>query len=221
MPTIRRAGRRRARVQAERAGEEIANARATHGWTRAEVSRRAGVSADTERRVESGDPAVQLDTLCAINEVVGLDLVIRMYPARQPSLRDTGQLALAERLVALADPAWTSALEVPAGDRGEAADVAFYGATEILHMEIERLVTDFQDRYRRCAAKRDWIAARHQRPVRLVMAIQDTARNRHALAPHLDFIRSVLPSGSRETLGALRSGRPLGRDGLVWLRRRR
>jgi transcriptional regulator with XRE-family HTH domain len=211
---------RRARTQATHAGREIAAARAEHGMSRAEVGRRARLSPDTARRVEEGEPAVQIATLCAVAEAVGLDVVIRIYRARPPGLRDTGQLTAAKQLVAIADPSWHPRFEVTAGEHGEAADIGLFGATEILHIEIDRLLADFQDRYRRNVQKRDWLDAHHRRPVRLVMVIEDSARNRAAVEPHAAFIRSVLPAGSREILGALRHGRPLGSDGLLWIRRR-
>jgi len=212
-------GARRARNQAERIGAEIKAARAENGMTRASLSRRAQVSPDTIRRVENGDPSVQLDTLCAVGAAVGLDVVVQAYRSRPLSLRDTGQLELAQQLCAQAATAWRWSLEVPAGDRGEAADLLFFGADVILHCEIERLLTDFQDQHRRHTRKRDWLAARHQRPVRAVMVVEDTERNRRVFAPHGEIIKSVLPAGSREILRSLRAGQPLGRDGLLWIRR--
>jgi transcriptional regulator with XRE-family HTH domain len=211
---------RRAQAQAAQAGQEIAAARAEHGMSRAHVGRRAGVSPDTERRVEEGDPGVQIATLCAVAEAVGIDIVIRSYRGRQPTLRDSGQMLVAEQLLAIAHDSWERRLELTAGDHGEAADIGLFGATEIIDLEIDRLLHDFQDRYRRNAQKRDWIAAHHERPVRLVMVVEDSPRNREAVAPHAALIRSVLPAGSREILGSLRHGRPLGRDGLLWVRRR-
>lgn len=218
--TRRRPRNRRARQQAEAAGLELTNARARHGWTREQVALRAHLAADTVRRLESGHPGAELDTLCALSDALGLDVVLRLYPSREPSLRDTGQLATAEALRGVAHPSWTSQFEVPAGDRGEAADACFFGPTEILHVEIERMLLDFQDQYRRMARKRDWLAERHRRPVRLVMVVEDRERNRAAVAPHADFVRGVLPATSRQILSALRTGRPLGRDGLLWIRRR-
>jgi transcriptional regulator with XRE-family HTH domain len=213
--------RRRASTQAERFGGEVRHARADRALTLEEVGRRAGVSPDTARRIEHGDPGAELDTLCAIGAAVGLDLVLQAYPATAPSLRDSGQLIVAQYLCSLAHASWKAELEVPAGDHGEAIDVGFFGAREIIDVEIDRLILDWQKQHRRNVLKRDHLAARHQRPVRLVVAIEDTVRNRSAVAPHLPFIHSVLPAGTREVLRALRTGEPLGRDGLIWIRRSR
>lgn len=212
---------RQAKRQADHVAGDIKAARAEHAMTRKRVSQHAGVSSDTARRVEAGDPSVQLDTLCAVGAAVGLDIVVRAYRSRPPSLRDSGQLRVAQIVCSLAHHGWDPVLEMGAGDHGEAVDIGFLGAREILATEIDRLILDFQDQYRRNALKRDYLALRHQRPVRLVMVVEDTARNHTAIAPHLAFIRSVLPARSREILKALRTGEPLGRDGLLWIRRNR
>lgn len=194
--------------------------RATNGMTAQMAADRAGVSWSTQARVELGDPSVSVDTLCAVTEAVGLDLVLRAYEGRRPTLRDTGQLALAEQLCARVHPSVRATIELLVGQHGEAIDVALFGAEEIVATEIERLIVDLQDQYRRADRKRQALAAMHQRPVRLVIVIEDTSRNRAAFERHSDFIRSALPAGSREILAALARGRPLGRDGLLWLRRR-
>lgn len=211
---------RRARDQMERVGNEIRLARAISGLSRQAAARRAGVSRDTEGRVETGDAHVGLEALCSVGRAVGLDIVIRAYPSRPMSLRDSGQLTIARLLCDQAHGSWNAILEVPAGDHGEATDIVFFGSREILASEIERMILDFQGQYRRGAQKRDELARQHNRPVRLVLIVEDTRRNRAALAEHEAFIRRSLPAGSREVLKALRTGQPLGRDGLLWLRRR-
>ncbi len=185
------------------------------------AARRAGVSWSTVARVELGDASVSVDTLCAVTEAVGLDLVLRTYEGRRPSLRDTGQLALAELLCWRAHGSLSATIELLIGQHGEAIDVAFFGAEEIVAVEIERLILDFQEQYRRADRKRERLAASHQRPVRLILVVEDTPRNRAAVAPHIDIVRRALPATSREILAALGARRPVGRDGLLWLRRRR
>lgn len=180
---------------------------------------RAGVSWSTQLRVELGDPNIGLQTLCAVAEAIGLDVVLRSYPGRQPSLRDTGQLVLGEKLVERAHGSWQPTFELVVGEHRESIDLVLFGPDEILAIEIERLLSDLQAQYRRAEAKRQLLAGRHRRPVRLVVAIEDTRRNRGAVDRHDGLIRSVLPARSREVFGALRTGRPLGRDGLVWVRR--
>ena len=199
---------------------EIRLARATSGLSRRAAAARAIVSPDTERRVEAGDPHVGVDALCSVAAAVGLDIVIRAYPSSRSSLRDSGQLTLARLVCNQAHAMWNAALEVPAGEHGEATDIGFFGSQEILAIEIERLILDFQAQYRHGARKRNELARRHDRPVRFVLIVEDTRRNRATLAEHETFIRRFLPAGSREVLKALRTGQPLGQDGLLWVRRR-
>lgn len=203
----------RARQQAARVGGEIKLGRSVLELSLADVARRAQVGRSTVARVEGGDTGVGLDTLCAVGTAVGLDIVVRAYPGRPPSLRDTGQLEVAEFICAQANSRWRPALEVRAGDNNESADLVFFGPDEIVHTEIERLALDFQSQYRAAARKREFLADQHARPVRLVVAVEDTRRNRAAVMRHEKLIRSELPAESRAILGALRAGSPLGRDG--------
>ena len=209
----------RATYQSRRAGREIQLARTNLGIPRQRAATLAGVSRNTQQRVEDGDPNVGLTTLCRVAEAVGLDISVRAFPGATPTLRDTGQLRLADYLRELANPAWQTALEVPIAG-GRSADMVFFGATEIILAEIERLLEDYQAQYRSAEAKRVALQEEHGRPVRLVLVVEDTRRNRAAVAPHLPLIQHALPAGSRDVLRALQRGSPLGRDGLLWLRAR-
>jgi hypothetical protein len=204
--------------QSAKFGAEVGLARRTQAMTVRQVAVRAGVAWTTVARTELGDPRLSLDLLVAVGEAVGLDLVVNAYHGRTPSLRDTGQLTMAELLVGMAHGSLKPSIELSVGPHGEAIDVVFFGPIEIVAMEIERLYTDHQAQFRRADRKREMLASQHQRPVRLVMVVQDTERNRTAVDPHLDLIRTSLPAGSREILRALRTGAPVGRDGLLWLR---
>ena len=221
MPGRSSASRIRAREQCLRLAPEVRLARATLAMTSQQVAARAGVSWSTVARVQLGDPGTAIDTVAAVAEAVGLELVLRAYPGRQPSLRDSGQLALAEELVRQLGSAWQPALEVPAGEHGQATDLVLFGAQEIITCEIERMAVDLQAQYRCADRKRRLLSAAHRRPVRLVLLLEDTRRNRAAVEPHLPALQSLLPAATREVLAGLRGGRPVGRDGLVWLRQPR
>jgi len=216
-----KSSRLRALDQGRRIGDEVKLSRGTLGMSLERVADRAGVSWSTAARAQAGDPTIALATLCAVTEAVGLDLVLRVYPGRQPSLRDSGQLTLVEHVCEQGRGSWRPSVEVGVGEHGRAIDLVLFGHTEILACEIERVAIDFQAQFRRADMKRRDLAAGHQRPVRLVMVVEDTRRNRAAIQGHADVIRAALPAGPREVLRALRSGRALGRDGLLWVRRRR
>lgn len=213
--------RLRAREQCGRIGLEIKGARAVHGLSLQAAADRAGVAWSTALRLEGGDPNASVATLTALTEAVGLDLVLRAYPGRPPSLRDTGQLTLVRALLARIHASIKPTIELGIGTRGESVDVALFGAEEIVCVEVETRIVDFQEQYRRAIRKRDAVAAMHRRAVRLVLAVEDTRRNRTAMAPHLELVRTALPAGSREVLGALGGGGVVGRHGLLWIRRRR
>lgn len=210
--------RRMAERQARRIGQEVALARANLGLSASAIARLAGVAVSTERRVELGEPTVTVLTAARVLHAAGLELAARAYPARQPSLRDSGQLRLAERLRQMAAPAWRVAIEVPI-EGGRSADVLLFGTDEIIHVEIERRLADFQAQFRAAAAKRDVLQAAHRRAVRLVLLMEDTAANRRGLAEHAAVIGHALPADSRAVLKGVRTGSPLGTDGVLWMRR--
>ena len=83
-----------------RIGEEVARAQSVNGFTDRQLGNAAGVAPSTVRRIKAGDGSVQVDTLCSVAEAVGLDLALKAYIGRQPRLRDTGQLLVAEYLAA-------------------------------------------------------------------------------------------------------------------------
>jgi hypothetical protein len=210
-------GSHQATRQARQLGEELRLGRIGLGLSR---PRRSGVSASTISRIEDGDRAARVDTLVAIGAAVGMNVVLKAYPGATPRLRDTGQLTIAQQLCSIAHATWRPRLEVAAGDYGRCADLVLYGADEIIHIEIERVAADLQAQYRLATSKRSFLASADVRPVRLVLAVEDSVRNRSALQPHDSLLRSQLPAGSRHILRAIRTGTPLGADGLLWIRRR-
>jgi hypothetical protein len=94
------------------------------------------------------------------------------------------------------------------------------GAGEPILIEIERGLRDFQAQLRAAQLKRVALAERLGRPVRLVIAVPDTATARRALAPHADVVASGLPVTTRAAWAAIRSGGPLAGDALLWVRQR-
>ncbi len=215
----RRRGAQRAAAQATSVGQRVQLARASARLTRESAAKRAGIARSTFERIEAGDPGVALGTLVAATDAVGLDLVCQVYPGRDLALRDSGQLNIAQFLSVMAGPAWRVTLEEPAGNHGEAIDMVLWGPDQILAIEIERLMLDYQAQSRRAAVKRDWLAAQHRRPVRSVLVIEDTRRNRAAMAQWTALLSSARPMGSRAVLASLRSGARLGSDGICWIRR--
>lgn len=190
------------------------------GLTQTDLAGLAGLSQQEVSKAERGRLDVSLEARCRVAAACGHELGWRLYPVATVRLRDSGQLTLAQAIVALAHPSWRSRLEVPvaAGDP-RAADLVLTGATEIIHIEIERALVDFQAQLRAAQVKRELLAARDQRPIRLVIAIPDTATSRARLAPFAQLIGQTMPVSSRRIASALRSGEPLGGDGILFVRR--
>lgn len=191
----------------------------TAGLTQTDLARLAGVSQQLASWAELGRGNISLEARSRLAAACGHELGWRLYPVATVRLRDSGQLALAQAIVGAAHPSWRPRLEVPVapGDP-RAADLLLIGATEIIHVEIERALVDFQAQLRSAHVKRESLAAQDQRPIRLVIAVPDTTASRTRLAPFADLVARTLPATSRAVLRAIRDGEPLGGDGILFVR---
>lgn len=212
-------GRARSRHLAERFGQDLRIARAAVGLTQERLGRRAGVSQQMVSQAELGDPAISLDIRCRLAAGCAHELGWRLYPAGNVTLRDSGQLAIAQRISTAAHPSWAVALEVPVGQANlRAADLVLSNAHERIHIEIERMLVDAQAQIRSAQLKRDALTEHDDRPVRLVIAVPDSRAARLALAPIAALIDRALPARSRHVWSAIRNGQPLGGDGILFVR---
>lgn len=194
-------------------------ARMNAGLTQAEIARLAGVSQQETSKAERGATDISLDARCRLAAACGHELGWRLHPVATVRLRDSGQLGLAQAIVAVAHPSWRPRLEVPvAPSDARAADLLLTGATEIIHIEIERALVDFQAQLRSAQVKRELLAAGDERPIRLVIAVPATRTTRERLAPFSQLIGQTMPVTSRRIAAALRSGEPVGGDGILFVR---
>jgi transcriptional regulator with XRE-family HTH domain len=215
-------GNSRSRRLASRFGRELRIARVTSGLSQKRLALIVGVTQQLVSLAELGDPSVSLEVRCRLSAACGHELGWRLYPVTSVRLRDSGQMALAQGIVREVHASWTSRLEVPVapGD-ARAADVLLVGRDEIIHLEIERTLVDFQAQLRAAQLKREALSERSQKPVRLVIAVPDTAATRDRLRPFTELIARVMSAGSRRIWAAIRSGEPLGGDGILFVRTRR
>jgi len=204
-----------------RLGRDLRTARLALGLSQAYVGRRAGIAQSTLSEIERGRCAVDLTTVFRIAGAVGLQPVVNLYPNGRVRLRDTGQLAIANLLIARAGPAWRPILEHPIGQAPDsrAADLVFVSTLEVLDLEIERNLADVQAQMRSGMLKRDALAERYKVPVRFVLVLPDTPRLR-AIVAEAPALNSVLPMNSSDVLAAIRKGTALGGDGILWVRAR-
>ena len=150
----------------------------------------------------------------------GHDLSIRFFPGDGVRLRDSGQLAVAESIRARLHASWRVRLEVPvsrAPDR-RAADMVLENREEMVSVEIERALLDLQAQLRSAQLKRAALAEMIARPVRLVIAVPDTDRNRRVVATIRPLIEAALPVTSRRAWASLGTGMAIGGDALLWVR---
>jgi hypothetical protein len=130
--------------------------------------------------------------------------------------RDSGQLRIATTIVQTAAKTWRSRMEVPVDSSGSrAADIVLDSADQVLHIEIERSPVDLQAQIRAAQLKREMLAERDRRPVRLVVALPATSSNRQRLREVADLVARTLPVSSRRIWLAIRTGAELGGDGVL------
>jgi transcriptional regulator with XRE-family HTH domain len=189
------------------------------GLTQRQLARRSGVSQQAVSEAERGDTGVSLISRCRLTAAVGHELGIRLHPIDGVSLRDSGQLGLAEAIVSVLHGSWSARLEAPvaAGDR-RAADLLLTRTDEVVAIEIERTLVDLQAQLRAAQLKRSALSQGSHVPVRLVLALPDGARVRATLAPFSNVLAHALPIRSGEIAAALRQGRPVGGDGVLFVR---
>lgn len=191
------------------------------GLTQAEMARLAGVSQQEASKTERGATDVSLEARCRLAAACGHELGWRLYPVATVRLRDSGQLALAQTIVGAAHPSWRPRLEVPvaAGD-ARAADLVLTGSIEIIHIELERAIVDFQAQLRSAQLKREVMRTQDKRPMRLVIAVPASVATRERLAPFTHLIGQTMPATSRTIWRAIRGGQTLGADGILFVRAR-
>jgi len=166
-----------------------------------------------ERGLLERVPATEVGAWCA---VVGLDLVIRTYPAGDP-IRDRAQLALLERLRARLHPALRLRTEVPLGIEGDlrAWDAEIRGGEPTpwrLRVEAETGIPDGQALERRLNLK-----VRDDPAGRVILLVSDTRANRVALRAIREGMRDGFPLDSRTILMSVGRARDPGGSGVVIL----
>jgi transcriptional regulator with XRE-family HTH domain len=209
--------RSRTRYLRHRFGQELRIARVAAGLSQSQLARRAGVSQSLVSAVERGARGASLDVASRLATGCGCELGVRLWPGEGVSLRDSGQLAMAEALLAVASPLWKARMEQPISpsDR-RAADLVLEGATEILHMEIERRLVDLQAQLRSATLKRDVLSERYAQPVRLVLVLPERRSARDAVDRLGAVVARTLPLASARIRRSLVSGAPLNGDGILF-----
>ena len=197
-----------------RIGRELRDARRSAGLSQVAAGDAAAMSHGQVSRIEHSRLGhVTVDQLARLAAALGLDLVIRTYPAGDP-VRDTAQLQLLERLRQRIAPTWRWRTEVPIpipGDR-RAWDAVIANGRTAVGIEAETVLSDIQALQRRIALK-----SRDSQLDRLVLLVARTARNRSAIEDAGSGLRETFPISQRAMLVALAERTDPGGSGIVIL----
>ena len=207
-------GRQLARRNLVALGDDLRVARLRAGMTLRELGSLASISIAELSRIERGlSPRVAYESLAVIGAALAMDVPLRAFPNGQP-IRDAAQLDLLRRLRDVLPSTSRLRREVPLGIPGDlrAWDGAIEGVGWSRPVEAETRLRDVQALQRRIRLK-----CRDAGLAELVLVVADTRHNRHVLRCHADAFAEMFPSRPRETLSALREGRPPTGSGIVLL----
>ena len=186
------------------------------GLSQATVARAAGLSRSAYARIERGEVrSPSAGDLWAIAAVLGLGLRLALYPAGSP-VHDSVQLPmleLAQGLVAASVP-WRTEVVLPVvGDKRAWDAVAMTPDGWTAFEAISKLGAVDATIRRANEKHRD-----DPRVVRVVLVINDTARNREAMRGGAAALRSDFPLNTHEVRRALRSGVHPPLNGILMVR---
>jgi transcriptional regulator with XRE-family HTH domain len=208
-------GRRRSGEAFRRLGQEHRDARVAAGLSLRDAAAASGAAYTQLWRFERGElDRVSITDVGAWCAVVGLDLVIRAYPAGDP-IRDRAQLALLERLRKRLHPSlrWRTEVPLPIERDLRAWDAEISGRHPEpwrARVEAETRITDGQALERRLTLKYRDDPGGH-----LILLVSDTRANRAAIRSIREGVMGLLPLNTRELLAAFSSGRDPGASGIA------
>lgn len=208
------AGAARAREILGRVTTEARSSRLGAGLTQIDVATALGMSRAQYSRIERGhSPDLSIDLAARLFAVLGMDLVVRAYPAGDP-LRDAAHAALLERLHERCHRSFRWRTEVPFPDRGDrrAWDATAMSPAVRIGIEAETRIRDGQALERKLALKE-----RDGGMDRMILLVGDTRANRDALRAYGGPIVARFPVPGRRALELLAAGVDPGGNALVVL----
>ncbi len=210
MSTVQRArdrGARQGRRILQLLADEFHGKRLSTGLSQEAVATASGLSRPIYSRIETAKRVTtSFDEASRIAAVLGLDVVVRLYPGGEP-LRDTAQQGRLDQLMRAVKAPLTWRPEVPlpvSADRPEwrAWDAVIWGSGERTAVEVEMSIRDGQALERRLALKR-----RDDPTEGFLLVIADTRANRSVLGDHPALFADLPRLSRRTVLVELRAGR--------------
>jgi transcriptional regulator with XRE-family HTH domain len=203
-------GQRRATRLRLEVGNVLRDARRGAGLSQQTVARRAGTSQAGVSRTERGGRSATLDEFSVMAAVVGLDLVVRLFPGPDP-VRDQAHIRLFARLQAeLPAFDWQTEVPIPVPGDQRAIDAMLHLGDRRVGFELDTRLVDAQALVRRIALKQRDAALSS-----VVLVLADTRSNRIALSAASHTLRPTFPLGRLEVMGSLRTGRAPNENGIV------
>ena len=206
----------RGEQQTRAIGTDLREARLRVGLSQRAVADATGLARSTIERLELGHGRdLSIRTASIVASAVGLDVVVRTYPADGP-IRDAALIALLGRLRARLGPDWSWRYEVAIPKAGDlrAWDAAARHASSGIRVviEAETRLRDIQDLLRRLALKR-----RDAGDPRVLLLVAGTRANRAATNLARDALRAEFPCAMRRALVSLGRGELPEADALILL----
>lgn len=205
-------GRQRGlRMRAE-IGRAYRLARRSAGLTQASVARLVGTSQASISRIERAKGDAGLTLLAMIGSIIGLDLVVKVYPGGAP-IRDAGHIKLADRLRRLlpTEFVWQTECLMPMPGDQRSIDAVIVTPSLGTGFELESRLFDGQALVRRTLLKQ-----RDANLACMILVFADTIANRRAVAAADATLGPAFPLGARRLLSALRSGRTPEANGILF-----
>lgn len=205
-------GRQRGRRMRAEVGRAYRLARRSAGVTQASVARLVGTSQATISRIERATGEADLTLLAMIGTVIGLDLVVSVYPGGTP-VRDAGHVKLTRRLQLLlpTEFVWRTEQFMPTPGDQRSIDAIIVSPPLRAGFEIESRLLDGQD-----LARRTLLKQRDANLACMILVFADTTFNRRAVASSDATLRPAFPLGARQLLSALRSRRTPPANGILF-----
>lgn len=188
-------------------GDSLRTARRAAGLSQRTVARRAGMTQMQVSRIERSEVGAGIRELATLAAIVGLDLVVTLYPGGAP-VRDVAHARLLARLQkSLTEErgigGWRTEVPIPIPGDQRAVDAELRVAAGRVGFELETRLVDAQATVRRAALKqRDAGMA----CMVLVLVLADTRANRAAIVEAAATLRTAFPLEPRAMAAALRNG---------------